>query len=417
MQIQKGFFIAVMVSWLGSVSWLAAAAEMAAFKSEGEMVRGWYHRHEHDNWLNRGARIETVETVLHRIESAPGIRHDPTLVDTIVAYGPGNWVFEWVQAGESVMTEADTHKREREKRAAYDKYVEALTYFTIASWPHLGLKDDKAALALARVAYMAAGSFLDIPVKHIEFPILDTTTRGYLHLPKGKGPFPLLIFTHGSDVTKEDGLSMFTEEFERQGMAMLSVDLPGIGEASHVPLSQGSDLALAGAREYARGLSIIDQDKVFVAGASFGGNAAARYFFNHDAAGVISMCGPLHTPFLAPAAVFDQLPALTIDGVKSRLGILGQSSEALTKEAPKLSLKIQGYADSKEKIDTPLLIFTNNRDPVAPLEDLQLLESRASRVDKIVLDEVGHCPPRWVRQPIIARWVRDQIRLADSVRP
>ena len=389
--------------------------KMPAFGAAEEMVSGWYHRHEREIWMERGARAEVIDAVLQRIKSTKGKRADPELFDTIIAYGPGNWVYEWVQAGELAMQQARELPQRKNRAETIARYNEAITYFTVASWPHLGLPDDKKALALAREAYLAAGRLLDVPVAHVEFPVLDTTTRGYLHLPKGRGPFPLVIFTYGSDVTKENGLGLFTEEFKRRDMALLTVDLTGIGEASHVPLQNGSDTILAAARQFARGLKRVDQTKVFVVGISFGGNAAARYFFNHDAAhdaaGVISMCGPLHRPFMAPPEAVEQLPALTVDGVKSRLGILGQSSEALAKITPQLSLKVQGFGDAAaEKIPTPLLIFSTNQDPVVPLVELDLLEESALHVDKVILDEVGHCPPLWVRQAVIGRWIADQLK-------
>lgn len=386
------------------------AIEIASFKSQEEMVDGWYHRHEYETWATMGAERSVVDGILQRVEDAGGKRSDPLLVDTVIDYGPGNWIFEWSQAGEFSMSAAKAFEADGSSDAAFKSYEQAIAYFTVASWPHLGLKNDKAALARARDAYLSAGSYLERPVEHVEFSVGKTSSKGYLHLPAGEGPFPLLIFTHGSDVTKEDALGFFTDELSARKIGLLTVDLPGIGEASHIPIQDGSDLVLAGAMGYAKGLGSIAQDQIYVAGASFGGNAAARFFFNHDAAGVVSMCGPLHRPFVAPPEVYDALPALTIDGVKSRLGILGQSNTELAEVIPALSLKVQGYAESDSKISTPLFIFTNNRDPVAPLEDLDLLESRAENVDKIVLDMVGHCPPRWMRQPVVVRWIMDQMQ-------
>tara|TARA_R110002072_G_scaffold46082_9_gene127971 strand:- start:690 stop:1898 length:1209 start_codon:yes stop_codon:yes gene_type:complete len=382
----------------------SAAPEVAAFKSEEEMVAGWYHRHEKASWLRRGAQAEVIDSTLDKIAASTGTKRDDGLVDTQIEYSPGNWVFEWVAAGDASMAKAKKQKG----NAKHDAYNEALTYYTIASWPHLGRDDDKFALTKAREAYLLASRAQNLNVKHVTFDVLDTTSKGYLHLPKGKGPFPLVIFTHGSDVTKEDGLEIFTEEMGPRGIAVLTVDLTGIGEASHIPLSSGSDVVLAGARQYAANLANIDQDNVFVAGASFGGNAAARYFANeHPAAGVISMCGPLHRPFVAPPEVYDQLPILTIDGVKSRLGILGEDNVALAKVTPQLSVK--GLLADK-KIDTPLFIFTTTDDPVAPIVDLPLLEAAATDFDKLVIQQVGHCPPRWVRQPVVSRWIRQQMK-------
>ncbi|MEM7020710.1 MAG: alpha/beta hydrolase [Pseudomonadota bacterium] len=381
----------------------AAQPEMPSFKSPEEMVQGWYHRHEIETWTHKGGDPDIMRKILQRIEKAEGKRRNPELVDTIAEYGPGNWVYEWSTEGKKAMQRAN----QQEGEVAYNTYLEALTYFTTASWPHIGNEQDRRALVRAREAYLAAGRFFEKPVQHVEFAVEDTTARGYLHLPAGDGPYPLLIFTHGSDVTKEDAFGLFAQDFNAAGIALLAVDLTGIGEASHIPLSKGSDLVLAGAKAYAEKLDTISPNKIFVGGASFGGNAAARFFFRHEAAGVISMCGPLHSPFVAPPEVYEQMPALTIDGVKARLGVPKATSEELAKLTPALSLKVQGYP--KEKRNTPLFILTTNKDPVAPLADLELLESGAAHVDKLVIDTIGHCPPRWIRGPLITRWIQEQL--------
>lgn len=61
-------------------------------------------------------------------------------------------------------------------------------------------------------------------------------------------------------------------------------------------------------------------------------------------------------------------------------------------------------------IDTPLLVISTNRDPVSPLQDLALLLGNAVDSDSIILDLEGHCPPRVVREPIIAGRVADRSR-------
>ena len=395
--------IVSLLLFLGPALDLMAAPELSAFKSSDEMVEGWYHRHEVESWVRRGGDRTVIADTLKRIAASRGARRDEDLVDTQIQYGPGNWVYEWVKAGDEALNDSSVHVQ------AEQRYQAALTYYTVASWPHLGRDEDKAALVKARAVYLKLAKAKSLQVEHVTFALADTTTSGFLHLPKGNGPFPVVIFTHGSDVTKEDGFEIFAEEFGPRGIAVLTVDLPGIGEAAHIPLNRGSDLVLSAARQYVDTLPMIDQKNVFVAGASFGGNAAARYFANgHPAAGVISMCGPLHRPFVAPPEVYDQLPALTIDGVKSRLGILNADSKALSEITPQLSIK--KLLTTGERRDTPLLIFTTSDDPVAPLADLPLLEGKANDFDKIVLQQVGHCPPRWVRQPVVSRWIRQHVR-------
>ncbi len=375
------------------------------FAPAEEAVDGWFHRHEFDSWVAKGADEAVARFVLARIAAADGLRANPDWIDSIPVYGPGNWVYEWVQAGEAALAQASAAPA-----SAGASLEAALAYFTIASWPHLGNEADTAALVKAREVYLALGARLPVPVTHERFAVADGFSRGYLHLPAGEGPFPVVLFTYGSDVTKEDGLRFFRDELLPRGIALFSVDMPGIGEGSALNLLGGSDQVLAGAKDFLQAHPAIDLRHLYIAGASFGGNAAARAFLTMDGlAGVISMCGPLHTPFMAPPEMIEALPPLTIEGVKARVGLKGQSAEALAEVLPQVSLKVQGLFEGPA-IHTPLLVFTTNRDPVAPLGDLPGLLGRAADAETLIIDEEGHCPPRPVRQAVVARWVSDLVR-------
>lgn len=65
---------------------------------------------------------------------------------------------------------------------------------------------------------------------------------------------------------------------------------------------------------------------------------------------------------------------------------------------------------AKGTIKTPLLVLTTNRDPVAPLEDIDLLTARAENARVILFDEPGHCPDRDARDAIAASWIADNLR-------
>jgi esterase FrsA len=119
---------------------------------------------------------------------------------------------------------------------------------------------------------------------------------------------------------------------------------------------------------------------------------------------------PIAFPFFGAPEVLDGLPKLTIDGVKARFGVLDQSTEILRELTPQTSLVVQGHMVSSNSVETPLLVITTNRDPVSPLEDLELLLTTAPNNEVIVLDLEGHCPPRQMREPVVARWVEDQIK-------
>ncbi|MBT8145591.1 MAG: alpha/beta hydrolase [Gammaproteobacteria bacterium] len=385
-------------------------AQQPAFNSEEETVEGWYHSHDFQTWLTKGAELDVIQSVLANIERSQGAKRIAEFIDTQIEYAPGNWAYEWIQAGDTALAEA----RSMSGANRLAKLRAALTYYSTGSWPHLGRADDSRALEKAIATYLEAGEMMNVPVSHVELTVGQVPVNAYLHQPAGDGPFPFVINTFGSDVTKEDSFDLFHRELEPRGIGMLAVDMPGIGEARDLSMLNGSDQVLEAALVYLQGYPGARQDRIFVVGGSFGGNAAARAFYRLDVAGVVSMCAPLHSPFIMPPEALDQLPNLTIDGVKARFGLLDRMTSELSPLLGQTSLEVQGLMDSGNIVETPLLVISTNRDPVSPLDDLAVFLDSATDKESVILDIEGHCPPRWVREPMVARWVADQVRELDA---
>ncbi len=388
-----------------SISAPFSFAQQYAFNTEEETAEGWYHSHDFKTWVGKGGDIDVMREVIANIDRSAGVKRFPELVDTQIEFRPGNWSYEWIQAGDRARGEADGLSG----HAKLQKLRAALTYYSTGSWPHLGREDDAQALAKAIQAYLDAGALMNVPVQHVDITVGDQQIKGYLHLPVGAGPFPIVINSFGSDVTKEDSFDLFYRELEPRGIGMLAVDMPGIGEAKHLSMADGSDVVMEAALAFLRNADFAQQEKLFVVGGSFGGNAAARAFYRLEVAGVVSMCAPLHTAFQYPPEVLDGLPKMTIDGVKSRFGLLDRTTAVLSGPLSQVSLIEQGYMQANKVIDTPLLVITTNRDPVSPLEDLVIFLESASNQEVVVLDMEGHCPPRGIREPVVARWIADQV--------
>jgi pimeloyl-ACP methyl ester carboxylesterase len=101
----------------------------------------------------------------------------------------------------------------------------------------------------------------------------DVTLRGTLALPAGPGPFPAIVFAHGSgDATRNKGL--LNPFFLDQGFAVLALDKRGSGESTGSWMSADmDDLAgdvLAGVA-YLKTRKEIDPKLIGVQGASQGG--------------------------------------------------------------------------------------------------------------------------------------------------
>lgn len=387
---------------------LPASGQEAALPFQEPGKGDWYRPVEPELWSSHGGEPAVIDETLRRIAAATGTRADPNLPDTITAHGPGHWTFEFAAAGEAALAEAERAADPAVRRA---KAKAATIYFHIASAPHTNEPHQLAALAKAGKAYLVAGGER---VSKVEIPFEGKTFEAYLHLPAGPGPFPLVVHSYGSDVAKEVSLTSFEKHFGPKGIALLSLDTPGMGGSLAYDVRDGiADKLHIAAVDWARRQASVDGRNIFVRGISFGGLAAMRAWLarqDRDLAGVIHFCGPLSRPFLAPPQVYAGLPAFTTDGVKARVGLEPRDSfEELAARVRPLSLAGQGLFEGG-KIDTPILVITTNRDPVAPLEDLDKALARGTRVKRFVLDQPGHCMDHFMRDAVASAWILDQLR-------
>ena len=378
----------------------AASAEMIDGAKFRKIEEGaWYHPVEPADWAYSGADEQTIYRVLERIETASGERANPDQPDTVIAYGPGHWVYEFTAAGDEAM--------------AAGKYHAAIVYYHTAAAPHLGTPEQTAALEKAYDAYAAAMRGIG-HYEEVEIGYMGGRFTAHLHLPDGDGPFPLLVMSNGSDVSSVMTLSYYAEHLAPKGIAFLTLDLPGMGHSAAFDAGDGNLQKLhVAALEWAFAQDTFDRDNVFLQGISMGGAAAASVLLGHpefDLAGVIYVCGPLHDLFVAPPESYASFPKFTVDGTKTRLGL---PTDADNMEFAHLfrawSVDKFGFFD-ETPIETPFLAINTNDDPVAPVEEMDRILARTTHGERVVFDMPGHCPPDHLREMIASHWIVKNLR-------
>jgi len=155
----------------------------SGFRAPGEGE--WYHPIEVDKWVSLGGDRAVMETTLDRIKSATGERADDAQPDSLIAYGPGHWTFEWAQIGQAALDKAKSAKSRDEIKSAAQQ---SIIYFTIASSPHTHDPNNRAALSKASEAYLLAGAQIPETIKEVEIAHAGDTFKANFHLPVGEGP-------------------------------------------------------------------------------------------------------------------------------------------------------------------------------------------------------------------------------------
>ena len=116
--------------------------------------------------------------------------------------------------------------------------------------------------------------------KRVIFPCGDLRLEGELHLPEGKGPFPVVIVCHphplyGGDMDNNVVMAVYFA-LVKSSIAVLRFNFRGIGNSSgSYGEGVGEQDDLQAALDFLSTLKEIDRQRIGLAGYSFGGMVAA----------------------------------------------------------------------------------------------------------------------------------------------
>ncbi|WP_054180541.1 esterase FrsA [Trabulsiella odontotermitis] len=344
---------------------------------DGKNVPHWYRMMNRLMWIWRGISPQEILDVQSRIVMSDAERTDPDLYDTVVGYRGGNWIFEWSKQAmlwqQKAMQEADPERCGRH-------WLHASNLYSIAAYPHLK-GDDLAdqAQALANRAYEEASQRLPGEMRQLEFSIPGgATVTGFLHMPKGKGPFPTVLMCGGLDSLQSDYYTLFENYLAPLGIAMLTLDMPSIGFSSKWKLSQDSSQLHQHALKSLPDVPWIDHTRVAAFGFRFGANVAVRLaYLESPRLKAVACLGPVVHSLLVDPQRQGSVPEMYLDVLASRLGMHDASDDALRIELNRYSLKTQGLLG--RRCPTPVLSGYWQNDPFSPEEESRLITASSAQ--------------------------------------
>lgn len=136
--------------------------------------------------------------------------------------------------------------------------------------------------------------------REVEFKVENDTLRGTLFIPNGKGPFPAVIFYHGSGGKGEKYFEA-GEKFPEKGIMALVFNFRGCGISDGNYLSQTYRDALDDAQKAFDFLlsQNADPDRIGVVGGSFGGFVAAMVLPKNEIKSLVLLAPSAHDSLLS----------------------------------------------------------------------------------------------------------------------
>jgi dipeptidyl aminopeptidase/acylaminoacyl peptidase len=241
------------------------------------------------------------------------------------------------------------------------------------------LDQQRAAHERTVACYAKAAPTLSPPAQRVEFAYGEFMLAGYLRVPAGPGPHPVVVMAPGLDSVKEE-LQPTADVLLARGLATLAIDGPGQGEAEYeLNIEPAYEKAATAAVDFLVGRPEIDANRIGFFGVSMGGYYAGRAAaFEPRLRATVSLCGAYQFDL-----DWDTLPALTRAAFQQRSG--AKSDDEARAIAATLSL--DGVA---QLITSPLLVIGGARDRLLPRHHAERLAAEAPGAELVMYEDGNH---------------------------
>jgi esterase FrsA len=338
---------------------------------------------------------ELSEAVQERVnrQAYPLTGMDPKDVSEILgrigSLDRDEWARSWSATGERYLKQGRAlEKNNRDK--AREAYLAAWRYFGFGAWPVQNSPGKRQAHERAIEAFRAYVGLAQPEVEVIRIPFEGNEITGYLQLPRGVRPAPVVMSVGGLDSYKEFVAEQYGPVYMAAKLGYLALDMPGTGE-SPIKIDVDSGRIYSRVLDYLQTRKDIDPKRIGFQGVSWGGYWAARMAFaeKERLRAVVYWAGPVDVYFSREwqtkalgtrEYLFDLFPA--------RAAVYGVSDlEEFLAYGPRMSLKSGGFLG---KPTPPMLLINGERDSQVPIDDLYLLLRSGSPKEAWVNPEGGH---------------------------
>ena len=298
------------------------------------------------------------------------------------------WAQAWSAIGDRHMEQA--RKAASDPAAASKHYKYAFEYYLFARFPLENSPGKEKAYAKALEAFADYAKIPYPPIETVRIPFEGKEIVGYLRLPIGVRPAPLVLTIGGLDGRKENA-SFRNDAYLAQGVAYLALDMPGTGQSPIRKVEPGAEREFSRVLDYVATRKDIDAARVVVYGGSWGGHWAARLAYTEmkRIRGAVVQGGPVHEYF-QPEWQREAIKTreYLFELFEARAAIYGvKTLDDFLAYGPRMSLKTAGWLD---KPSAPMLVIGGMKDTQVPIEDAFLLLRSGSPKEAWINPQGGH---------------------------
>ena len=268
------------------------------------------------------------------------------------------------------------------------------------------LAQMKAAHMKAVECHKLALPHLDPPGEYVRIPYQGKELAAVLRKPAGVARPPVVVMVMGLDSAKEEMIA-YQDTFLARGMATLTFDGPGQGEAEYdFPIRGDYEVAVKAVIDWLESRRDVDAGRVGLWGVSLGGYYAPRACaFEERVAACIALAGPYDW-----LGIWDRLPEITRAAFRAR----SHAHDEIAAKQNAATLSLKGVAS---RIECPIFIVSGRLDRVVPPEEAERLAAEVKGpCELLIIPDGNHVannrPYRY--RPQTADWMAE--RLGASLR-
>lgn len=363
-----------------------------------------------------GGRMESLG---RHLQNQAAVDETVSRIKTIHGDGPGVWAYEWRLLGETYEKRGDELSEQGRLDEAFKTYGQALAIYKTGYLPDNYSEAERKSFNRFRDLKLKMNPLLETPFDVVKVPFEGHEIIVHLYSPKGVEKPPLVIYTGGTDGSKEQAEPM-SQMFPAAGIAMAAFDLAGTGESMDWLARPDSHKLHKRLIDYFLATGKFDAERVGLWGGSFGGYYAIRMAAEEPRLkAVVNYCGLVHSAFQIPPQVMPM-------ALQSRKGPLLRSAmrrmgfdpdgdlaafSRFSASSP-FSLVDAGLVGTGEKtIHIPMLSVNGGRDDVVSLADMKMVDAATSQGEMWILGTDPHCAPRYaeIAQPQAIGWMVEQL--------
>lgn len=308
-----------------------------------------------------------------------------------------HWGNAWIETAQRFL--GDYRRQSGESGSAADeaRLLAAMCYQVA----QILILDDKRTVTLCRAStsslFAQAQPTLFPHAHRVRLPWRTSELPAYYILPEDRGTQTgLVVILNGASTSKEETFH-WSRSFVQQGLAVVVIDSPGTGEATHVePYDEDQVDVLDGVFELVGEQPNLDPRRVSVLGISMGGNQAMRSLA-HDRR---IMAGIAITPTFQESRWIKRTSPILQRQINS---LSGDDTTPVDVQIAPFDL-----TSVTPRIRRPVLVFGAARDLLVPPADAQKLAAQLGAFATLVwYPDGGHCLydriPQWTKET--ATWL------------